>query len=215
MKLEGKNTLFRFFMLKPFRVFRSLQGSQTCCHGIPGTLVLYKCCLFHRSPGCHTSPSLVQEPPWVSSALGQLLSLPCPSCCVLVGIWSLCGAPTWSRGLHPGRRSHGLQVRPAKSHFPVWNDLVSGRIVRGRNSLFCLLPTEDLCSWLPHLCRHFYFLNFIDVRLIYNIVLISSVQQSGSRIHICVYIYIYKFFSIFFSIIVCHRILNVVPCAVQ
>ena len=34
-----------------------------------------------------------------------------------------------------------------------------------------------------------------------------------SYTYLCVCIY--KFFSIFFSIIVCHRILNVVPCAVQ
>ena len=149
MKLGGKNTLFRFFMLKPFHAYRSLQNSQTCCHGIPGTLVLHKCYLFHRLPGCHNHPSLVQEPSCVSSALGQLLSLSCPSYCVLVGIWSLCGAPTRSRDLRPGRRSHRLQVPPAKSHFPLWKDLVSGRIVRGRNSLFCLLPAEVPCIGRP------------------------------------------------------------------
>ena len=32
---------------------------------------------------------------------------------------------------------------------------------------------------------------------------------------VCVYIYIYTFFFIFFSIIVYHRILNIVPCAIQ
>ena len=52
---------------------------------------------------------------------------------------------------------------------------------------------------------------FFDVELIYNVVLISSVHQSDSVIHI----YIYIFFFIFFSIMVYHRILNIVPCAIQ
>ena len=52
---------------------------------------------------------------------------------------------------------------------------------------------------------------FIEVWLIYNVVLISAVQQSDSVIHI----YIYTFFFIFFSMMVYHRILNIVPCAIQ
>ena len=49
------------------------------------------------------------------------------------------------------------------------------------------------------------FLNqlFIEVYLIYNVVLISALQQSDSVIHI---------FLIFFSIMVNHRILNIVLC---
>ena len=49
------------------------------------------------------------------------------------------------------------------------------------------------------------FLNqlFIEVYLIYNVVLISALQQSDSVIH---------FFLIFFSIMVNHRILNIVLC---
>ena len=42
-------------------------------------------------------------------------------------------------------------------------------------------------------------------------MLISTVQQSDSVIHI----YTYTFFFIFFSIVVYHRIVNIVPCAVQ
>ena len=49
---------------------------------------------------------------------------------------------------------------------------------------------------------------FIEVQLIYNVVLISAVQQSDSFIHI------HAFFFIFFSIMVYHRILNIVPCAI-
>ena len=46
--------------------------------------------------------------------------------------------------------------------------------------------------------------------LIYNIVLLSAVQQSDSVIHIyvCIYIYIYKYIYIFCSIMVYHKILN-------
>ena len=49
---------------------------------------------------------------------------------------------------------------------------------------------------------------FIYVQLIYyNAVLIFTIQQSDSFIHI------YTFFFIFFSIMVYHRILNMAPCA--
>ena len=56
--------------------------------------------------------------------------------------------------------------------------------------------------------KHFFIL--IGVELMYNVVLISAVQQSDSVIHI------YAFFlEIFFSILVYRRILNKVPCAIQ
>ena len=48
---------------------------------------------------------------------------------------------------------------------------------------------------------------FTDVYLIYNVVLISTVQQSDSVIHI-------YFISVFFSIAY-YRILNILPCAMQ
>ena len=50
--------------------------------------------------------------------------------------------------------------------------------------------------------------------LTYNAMLISTVQQNDSVIYI-LYIYIYTFFVTFFSILVYHRILNIVPCAIQ
>ena len=43
----------------------------------------------------------------------------------------------------------------------------------------------------------------VEVHLIYNVVLISAVQQSDSFIHTCTY------FFIFFSIMIYHRILNI------
>ena len=55
----------------------------------------------------------------------------------------------------------------------------------------------------------FYIFSFIEVYLIYNVVLVSAVQQSDSLIHIYIYIFIY------FSIMVYQRILNIVPCAIQ
>ena len=70
----------------------------------------------------------------------------------------------------------------------------------------------------------FYFKNyFFEVQLIYNIVLSSPVQQSESMIY-NVYVYMYvcmiythanTFYFIFSSIMVHHRILDIVPCAVQ
>ena len=54
------------------------------------------------------------------------------------------------------------------------------------------------------------FLNFfMEVQLIYNVVLISAVQQSDSVIHIYTF-----FFKILLSIMVYHSILNIVPCAI-
>ena len=46
--------------------------------------------------------------------------------------------------------------------------------------------------------------------MIYNIVLVSGVQQSNLDI----YIYIYSFILLF-SIIDYYKILNIVPCAIQ
>ena len=46
---------------------------------------------------------------------------------------------------------------------------------------------------------------------IYNIVLISGVQQSDSYIYVCIYIY----FFLFFSIMIYHRILNIILCAIH
>ena len=45
-----------------------------------------------------------------------------------------------------------------------------------------------------------------------NAVLISAIEQSDSVIH---YIHTYSFFFIFFSIMVYHRPLNIVPYAIQ
>ena len=50
----------------------------------------------------------------------------------------------------------------------------------------------------------------IEVQLICNAVPVSAVQQSDSVIHIHTF-----FFNIFFSITVCHRTLNIGPCAGQ
>ena len=52
----------------------------------------------------------------------------------------------------------------------------------------------------------------IEVYLIYNIMLVSNIQQSDSIIHIDIYI------PIFFSLdtfIVYYKILIIVPCAMQ
>ena len=47
--------------------------------------------------------------------------------------------------------------------------------------------------------------------MIYNIVLISSVQQSEAIIHI----YTHTFIVIFFSMMACHRMWNIVPWAIS
>ena len=51
----------------------------------------------------------------------------------------------------------------------------------------------------------------VEVELIYNVVLISTAQQSDLVMHT----YIHAFFVIFFSIMFYYRILNIVPCAIQ
>ena len=60
----------------------------------------------------------------------------------------------------------------------------------------------------------------MKVWLIYNVVLISTVWHT--QLHIYIYIYTHThtqththtFFFIFFSIMVYHKILNIVPCAI-
>ena len=56
---------------------------------------------------------------------------------------------------------------------------------------------------------HFIYNFFLLTLLIYNVVFISDVQKSDSVTYMCM------FFFVFFSIIVYHRILNVVTCSVQ
>ena len=51
----------------------------------------------------------------------------------------------------------------------------------------------------------------IGIELIYKVVLVSAVQQSDSVIHI----YIHSLFIFFSIIMVYHKILNILPCALQ
>ena len=54
----------------------------------------------------------------------------------------------------------------------------------------------------------------IEVELIYNVVLISAVQRRWFS-YTYIYMYIYTFLKeMFFSIMIYHRILNIVPCAI-
>ena len=67
------------------------------------------------------------------------------------------------------------------------------------------------CSPLPT-CISNLILFLIEVQLIYNVVLIAAVQQSGSVIHI--YMYTHILFHILF-IMIYHGLLNIVPRAIQ
>ena len=70
------------------------------------------------------------------------------------------------------------------------------------------MPAEiETCSSFGMKAPKFSLIYFIEVKLIYNVVLISAVQQSDSVIHTS--------FFIFFSIMVYHKVLNIVPCAIQ
>ena len=66
-----------------------------------------------------------------------------------------------------------------------------------------LIQDNFVLTYLP-------FFKKTGIHLIYNVVLASRAQQSGSDI----YIYIYPF-SDFFPIIGYYKILNIVSCAVQ
>ena len=55
------------------------------------------------------------------------------------------------------------------------------------------------------------FVYFIEVQLIYNVVLVSCVQQSDSDISTSLSI----FFPRFFSLIGYYKILSIVTCAIQ
>ena len=68
-------------------------------------------------------------------------------------------------------------------------------------------PFLERCDF-PVVISFFSLIFLNQVQLIYNVVLISVVQQSDSVIHM-------HSFVIFFSITVYCRILNVVSCTVQ
>ena len=69
---------------------------------------------------------------------------------------------------------------------------------------FSMFHPHFLMKFRTNETHHFLKIYFTEVQLIYNVVLIPAVQQIDSVIHI------YTFFFIFFSIMVYHRILNIV-----
>ena len=75
-----------------------------------------------------------------------------------------------------------------------------------------LLISLDIRQYI--LALDLFLLFLIEAQLIYNVVPIPTVQQSDSFVHIC------TFFFLFFSIMVYHRILNIVchilgPCCLS
>ena len=72
---------------------------------------------------------------------------------------------------------------------------------------FCIFITISI-TFSPNS----FFLKKIEVQLIYNVVLVSGVQQSDSVIHIYVYVYIYIYIYIYiyvlFQIIFPYRLLQ-------
>ena len=67
-----------------------------------------------------------------------------------------------------------------------------------------------LCFWALHYLSAFFKLIFIGVQLIYNVELVSAIQQSESFIHTDVST-IFRFYSHIGH----YRILSRVPCAIQ
>ena len=65
-----------------------------------------------------------------------------------------------------------------------------------------------------HPLRFFFFYFFIEVQLIYNVVLVSGVQQSDPVLYMYAYVYIYIFFR-FFSIVGYYKILKIVLCTIE
>ena len=68
---------------------------------------------------------------------------------------------------------------------------------------------QTLVGKIFFLLQYIFKMYFIEVQLIYNVVLTSTIQQNDSVKHI------YTFFFIFFSIMFYHRILNIAPCAIE
>ena len=87
-----------------------------------------------------------------------------------------------------------------------------GRVQRFKTKDLCFLSVRLRLRPQSSFFKKFllkYKIFFIDLQLIYHIVLVSTVHQSDSLMRI------YTLFSIFFSIIVYHRVLTLLPCAVQ
>ena len=71
-----------------------------------------------------------------------------------------------------------------------------------------LLDFGATCVTVPlHLFAFYLLIHFIEVELIYNAVLISAVQQSGSAIYI-MYVYICKIYVYIFFHIPFHSVLS-------
>ena len=70
---------------------------------------------------------------------------------------------------------------------------------------------EDSTKVFGQYCRSVFF----EVWLIYNVVLVSGVQQSDLVIHIYMYICIYSFSDSFPLQVIYYKILSIVFCATQ
>ena len=70
-----------------------------------------------------------------------------------------------------------------------------------------------VCDTTELFLNFYFYLFFIEVQLIYNVVLVSGIQQSDSVISIHTYVYIFLFQIL--SFIGYYKILYIVPYAIQ
>ena len=140
-----------------------------------------------------------------------------PICLVPPAGWRRPGCPCSIRGWRKVRRGcrtlgrrNGICLSCGSDPDP-WICIVSALVSWNKGLLACG-PSPDSSNTFDHILLRqlfFFFCFLIEVELIYNVVLISAVQQSDSVIHI------YTLFFIFFSIMVYPRRLDRVPCALQ
>ena len=175
--------------------------------------------LFSAHSGSSLCPSLLipvlrkSQHLWPCLTCGAVSQKPVVMCQGLTGVnrtWTEMGSLWWSSILGPNLPcSEWTLVRHSMKELSChptsqWHlAFITGQC-----------PTPSLVSSSVEngffLSSYFFLIYFIEICLIYNVVLIPVVKQSD--LVICMYIHIYIYFIIFFSIIVYHRILNSFLC---
>ena len=123
----------------------------------------------------------------------------------------------WETALHI-HMAKGCRITEGQAN-PSLTQNKSGGIKKFKNLTlwdgYCFAVINGNCHFLKYLlCQantyfFLFFKKFVEMQLVYNVVLISAAQQSNAGIHI------YMLFFIFFSIMVYHRLLNTISCAIQ
>ena len=223
--IQGKKLLARRFLKgKEVKGHRQPAACSILCAHLMRPLVSFwsgnKLHLFSAHSCSFLCPTLLipvlrkSQYLWPCLPCGAVSQKPIVTCQGLMGVnrtWTEMGSLWWSSILGPNLScSEWTVVRhsmkdPSCSPTSQWHLA----FIIGQCPSSSLVSSNVENGFFP---SSFFFFNFIEICLIYNVVLIPVVKQSDLVIHMCVCVYIYIYFIIFFSIMVYHRILNSFLC---